>query len=662
MDLAETMPWFYDPKLVLLSIIVPSLAAYAALAIVERIRAGNKMISENAWLAVGALTMGIGVWAMHFIAMLAFQLPVPVNYDIWVTAASMLPVVLASRVALYVISRTTCTWRQLIVGGVLMGSGIGMMHYTGMAAMRMDALMRFDPLIFSLSIIVAVVLSVVALYVNWFASQKSTGSEFIWFEIGAALVMGFAVSGMHYTGMSAAYFFIGSTTTGIDINAMDTNVLGVLVALASIMITAITIGMTILEKRMVSAAGTASVSRSQLIEAIESISDGFALFDTQQRLALMNSKYLELMQLGSRESVMGASFESIMRKIANKAVFKESQQDPDAWVEQLLQNWKPEKPSIQELFDGRWLRINERSIKDIGVVAIYTDITEIKSAQLRLVKANDEITALNERLHDKVEKAILQKNYVESQAEIRRYQAISQMVAGVSHEINTPISIAFQGATFISDGLTQMATSGLAMNDEAKEELNDILDASELIKTNILRADKLISSFKNLSVGQFIDTLEQVDLQELMGELIALYPAQSKGPKLTIEVDNRLEGDSQWLGYPGLLTQILLNLINNAQIHAYGEGSPGIVKIILTTKMDDFIIQIQDFGCGISKECIEQVFTAFYTTRRGQGGTGLGMAIVHNLVTSELQGSINLKSTLAEGTTVTLVFPKQLKA
>ncbi len=269
---------------------------------------------------------------------------------------------------------------------------------------------------------------------------------------------------------------------------------------------------------------------------------------------------------------------------------------------------------------------------------------------------------VEEESHDKAEKAILQKKYVESQAEIRRHQAISQMVAGVAHEINTPISIAFQGATFISDALTEKTTSGLAMNDEAKEELNDILDAAELIKTNILRADKLISSFKNLSVGQFIDTLEKVDLQELMGELIALYPAQSKGPKLTIEVDNRLEGDSQWLGYPGLLTQILLNLINNAQIHAYGEGSPGIVKIILTTKMDNLIIQIQDFGCGISQECIEQVFTAFYTTRRGQGGTGLGMAIAHNLVTSELQGSIDLKSTLAEGTTVTIVLPKQLKA
>ncbi len=397
MDLGNAMLSQYDPKLVVLSIVVPSLAGYAALNIVERIRAGNKMISERAWLLTGALTMGIGVWAMHFIAMLAFQLPVPMNYDLWITLASVFPVILASAVTLYVISRATCDVRQLVVGGVLMGAGIGAMHYSGMAAIRSDALMRFDPLIFALSIVVAVVLSIVALYVNWSASLMSSESKNHWVAIGAALVMGIAVSGMHYTGMSAAYFFPG--TAGLDITAMNTNSLGTWVALASIVITATAIGMTIIEKRMASAVGTASVSRSRLIEAIESISDGFALFDTRGRLALMNSQYLELMQLGSRESVMGASFENIMRQIAKNGVVKAAQKDPDAWVEDLLQNWNPDRPIIQELSDGRWLRVNERNVEGIGSVAIYTDITEIKAAEFELSKANQEITELNERLN-----------------------------------------------------------------------------------------------------------------------------------------------------------------------------------------------------------------------------------------------------------------------
>ena len=255
----------------------------------------------------------------------------------------------------------------------------------------------------------------------------------------------------------------------------------------------------------------------------------------------------------------------------------------------------------------------------------------------------------------------LQKQYVVHQAEIKRHQAISQMVAGVAHEINTPISIAYQGATFISDTLTLDTISELAKDEVAKEALIDIFNASKLIINNIIRADKLINSFKNLSVRQSTDAPERVDMKALIEELLALYPTQQQGSKLTIEIDNRLEQDSQWLGYPGVLTQVLLNLINNAQIHAYPEDSPGNVKIILTSNVDNFILQVQDFGCGIRKENIDQIFTAFYTTRRSQGGTGLGMAIVHNLVTSELQGTINLNSKFGHGTTVTVELPKRLK-
>jgi len=255
----------------------------------------------------------------------------------------------------------------------------------------------------------------------------------------------------------------------------------------------------------------------------------------------------------------------------------------------------------------------------------------------------------------------LQKRHVEDQAEIDRYRAISQMVAGVAHEINTPIGIAYQGATFISDSLTLDSISELAKGEEAKEVLSDILEASKLIEANIQRADKLVKSFKNLSVRQVKDSLENVDLPELVDEIVALYPTQARSSKLTIEVDNRLESDGQWLGCPGYLTQILLNLINNAQTHAYPGDSPGSVQIILTTKMERYRIEVKDFGCGMSEENLDQVFTAFFTTKRGQGGTGLGMAIVHNLVTTALHGTIDIDSKLGQGTTVTIDFPKRLK-
>ena len=255
----------------------------------------------------------------------------------------------------------------------------------------------------------------------------------------------------------------------------------------------------------------------------------------------------------------------------------------------------------------------------------------------------------------------LQKRHVEDLAAIDRHRDISQMVAGVAHEINTPISIANQGAIFISETLTPVTISAVAKDEPAKEILRDVVDAAKLVTANTQRADTLVRSFQNLSVRQVADSLEEVDLGELMNEIIVLYPVRAKNSKFTIEVDNRIEGNGRWLGYPGYLTQILLNLINNAEIHAYSKNSLGSVQIMLTTDMDRYLIKVKDFGCGISEENVRQVFTAFFTTKRGQGGTGLGMAIVHNLVTSALQGTIEIGSKVGKGTIITIRFPKRLK-
>lgn len=262
------------------------------------------------------------------------------------------------------------------------------MHYSGMMAMRMDALMLFHPGMFILSIIISIILAIVALYVNWWLSKKSSHTIVLGDTAAGAIVMSLAVSGMHYTGMSATYMF--PAQSGSIINAMDPDILSIWVALASIFITFIAIAMTIIEKRMTTATGTASVSLSQLIEAIDSISDGFALFDTQDRLALMNQKYLQFMRLGSRESVMGESFDVIKQQVSQNGIFKTPQPD--------VEEDKTKQTKIEELTNGLWLRINERNVPGIGKYIICNDITEVKAAQLELAKANDQITGLNQRL------------------------------------------------------------------------------------------------------------------------------------------------------------------------------------------------------------------------------------------------------------------------
>jgi len=207
-DLKVALAAFHDPVLVGCSIVAAVLAAYAALGIAEQIRAARGPVARLLWLASGAVAMGLGIWTMHFTAMLSYRLPVAVRYDLLLTALSVLPAIAAATVALYLISRRTVRSGSIAFGGLLIGAGIGAMHYAGMAAMRLDAEMLYSSLRVALSVLVAVGLGMLSLYTHYTLS-KDAGSDarLRWARPASALIMGAAVSGMHYTAMAAVYFF-----------------------------------------------------------------------------------------------------------------------------------------------------------------------------------------------------------------------------------------------------------------------------------------------------------------------------------------------------------------------------------------------------------------------------------------------------------------------
>src|SRR5258708_28784988 len=197
---------FYDPLLVATSVLIAILAAYVALSISGRILAAKTGRSRWAWTSVGAVVMGGGIWAMHFVGMLAFSLPCGVGYNLIGTILSIIPGVLASGVALSVISRQEKPGlARLCIGAVLMGAGIGAMHYSGMAAMQPEALLRYDPPWAAISVLTAVALALVSLGIR-FRFHRSNSSS-IPSTLIAAAVMGCAVAGMHYTAMRASLFF-----------------------------------------------------------------------------------------------------------------------------------------------------------------------------------------------------------------------------------------------------------------------------------------------------------------------------------------------------------------------------------------------------------------------------------------------------------------------
>ena len=193
----------YDPKLVLLSLLVAIFSSWMGLQIAGQARQRDSQ--RTIFLLTGSLALGAGVWAMHFVGMLAFNLCTRVDYDPMTTILSSLPSIGASFVALSLIARERLGPNGLLVGGVLVGAGIGAMHYAGMAGMRMSLDLRYDPLTFGLSIVVAVVLATLALWVRFGLSRLRSMSEQKRLLL-SAVVMGCAIAGMHYTGMAAARF------------------------------------------------------------------------------------------------------------------------------------------------------------------------------------------------------------------------------------------------------------------------------------------------------------------------------------------------------------------------------------------------------------------------------------------------------------------------
>jgi diguanylate cyclase len=197
----------YNHWLVLLSLLVAMLASYTALDLATRITA-SKGLAARTWLVGGAFAMGTGIWSMHFIGMLAFSLPIPLGYDLSITLLSMLIAVVVSGFALHTASGDRLRGRKLLVGAGLMGLGIALMHYTGMAALHMSPPIRYDPLLFACSVVIAVAASLAALRIAFTLRGDSVWT--VYAKPASAVLMGFAITGMHYTGMAAAQFAPGS--------------------------------------------------------------------------------------------------------------------------------------------------------------------------------------------------------------------------------------------------------------------------------------------------------------------------------------------------------------------------------------------------------------------------------------------------------------------
>ena len=570
-DPTLALPSAYDPTLVTVSVLMASLAAYAALGLAGRIKAAENRRTKQLWLGAGATAMGIGIWAMHFIGMLAFRLPIVVAYNLGITLLSVAPAVVASSIVLYVTSRAEIRFSQLVLAGTMMGLGIGTMHYTGMAAMRMAADMYYDPLLFGLSLIVAVGLATAALYIHFLAGEG--GEEQSWrLRLSAAFTMGSAVAGMHYTAMAAAYFF-PSAGQGLSAGALDPTVLAILVGLAAAVIMAFTIFVVVIDTRLKAAAYSVRASQAHMMHAIESVSEGFSLYDAQDRLVLCNSKYRELFDRADKD-VIGETFENMIRRLVERGLILPADRGAEAWIaHRLAQHRNPSEPHTQERGNGRWLQINERKTEDGGTVAVYTDITASKEAEQALRKVNVELQASNDELN--------------------------AFAYSVSHDLRAPLR-AMDG---FSAALLQ--DHGEKLNEEGKDMLRRVRKASDHLAA-------LIDAMLTLSrLTRREMRVERVNLgaaaRSVADSLRAAEPQRQASILLPAKLEAR--GDRE------LLRVVLENLLGNAWKFT-SEQPQAQIEFGMTQVNGERAYFVRDNGAGFDMAYADKLFIPFQRLHR----------------------------------------------
>jgi signal transduction histidine kinase len=302
----------------------------------------------------------------------------------------------------------------------------------------------------------------------------------------------------------------------------------------------------------------------------------------------------------------------------------------------------------------QWL-VNKMPLLDADgeidkIVTVALDIGERKKSEREMLKAKDAAeTAL--------------RNLRETQAsliEAEKLAALGRMVAGVAHEVNNPVGISLTVASAL-ERKTERFGEEVKRGELRRSSLNEFLDTSRSaaaqLVANLNRAAELIQSFKQVAADRNYSDQRTFDLADLTEQVVMSLRPGLRKHNLTLNVD--CQPNLVMNSYPGPYGQVLTNLFLNAVAHAFPNGRPGLIEIqARESGRDNVEIIFSDDGCGMSLDVRRRAFDPFFTTRRDQGGTGLGLHIVYNIVTNRLGGRLDLDSEPGSGTRIRLILPR----
>jgi PAS domain S-box-containing protein len=616
--------------LVVLSYTISVLGSYCALQWAGQIRTAKGWLRAG-WVTGAAVAMGGGaIWSMHFIAMIACSLPVPVRYDVTLTLGSLLVAVFVTGLGLYVVSVAPST-KRLLTGGTFTGLGVAAMHYTGMAAMRLDASITYQPTAVIASVAIAIVAATAALWIAFNArSYLQRGLS--------SVVMGGAVSGMHYTAMAAAIFVPTGSVAAPNHAALQTGELGYLVfAVTLFVLVLLSLGRHIIDRAQVAevlrrAHGelerlvrerTADLERQRtFLRQVIDISPHFIFAkDRDGRFTLVNRAVAE---------VYGTTAEELVGK--RDADFNPNAEEVAFFL-----------AADREVMDSRREKViaEERITDSAGQVRW---LETIKRPILGEDGIADQILGVSTDMTDR-------RRLEEQLRQSQKMEAIGTLAGGVAHDFNNFLTV-IRGHT----ELLRRAHPPGDPSHASIETIGRVAERAESLTAQLLAfSRKQLVEPRVLDLGSLVVEMDRM-LQRLVGEdvelRIALDPALGR-----VRTDR------------GQMDQVLMNLVVNARDAMPQGGRLTITCVNARLGAADareqsqvvpgeyVLLEVRDDGCGIEPAIRARIFEPFFTTKEVGRGTGLGLSTVYGIV-KQNGGHVSVDSQPGKGSSFKIYLPR----
>lgn len=675
----------YNIPLMILSFIIAALASYTVLDLVGRLTETSGYVRKVLLLG-GACAIGMGVWSMHFIAMLAYHLPIGIEYNLWLVLISLMVSILFSFVALLAIPR-------VLLGSLFMGVGISVMHYTGMASIKAEATVEYNIPLVLLSILIAISASYCALWLSLY--YKGSFGRFRIGKLGSSLIMGLAICGMHYTGMAGTRFFSTHPVNhGILAFSYKDYLLATSIGIATLLILGFALITMFIDRRL-------NESEKHHYSLFEQNPDLVVLLDKEGRILAVNSVVQQVTGYNPKE-FKGQQFTHFLfsshveRGIAifRRALHGETNED---------------EIKIQHK-DGFYIDLQVKTIPMVlesefkGVYVIARDITE-------LVQSRKELDLLSHK-HELILNSVADGVFgIDREDRVIFWNAAAEKMTGYSVEdvIGKPLQLftcLTENVFCKKDGTTIPVAYIIEPIIDQGEEIGSVITFSDI--TEQKQTEDLIRTSERLSVaGQlaagiaheirnpltaikgFLKLLE-TDLEDkryyvdimlsemqrmelILSELLVLAKPQEAAPEVG-DLEELLEHVTTLLSTQGnlhnilirvdygegippvacdknQLKQVFINFIKNA-MEAMPKG--GEIRIVVRRWQQKVILRFIDQGCGIPEDQLKKIGQPFFTTK--EKGTGLGFMISKKII-EEHGGSLSIASKLNEGTTIEVSLP-----